>query len=184
MNKLKGAIAVFVLLVPFVANALPIVNTGLCDDGVNTCYTSIRNLEVGGLLYDVDWYSTGRLLSDLLISDPGVATFSGSPPSALAAASAINTVFNDDGNLFNTIDTDSSGFVGLWVVSNYTDVRFDFLVPFSSSDTVNGASRPIATRIGPFTIFTQVNTVPLPSSLLLLGLGIAGMGLVKRRKEI
>lgn len=187
-HKLRGVIVAIFLMAPLSVFALPIVNTGACVDGVDTCYTSIENLEVNGLLYDVDWYSSEVSFSDILISDPNVASFANDWQLAFEAANAINAVFNDDGNSHWTIDYGSVGFVGVWVVSGYTGSEVEYYSASSRLDRVNGRFTDPVSQMGPYGIFTQVQetvpTVPEPSSIALLGLGFAGFGLARRKRKV
>jgi hypothetical protein len=182
MQQIKLMIAALFLISPFAANADPIVTTGLCADGVNSCYTSIENLDIQGILYNVDWYTTPVVLSDLLVSDPGVAAFAGDSFLALAAANAINKAFNDAGLNLWTIETGTEGYSGLWIVSDIlADNTMDFQVAWSNYDQVNFLSGISISRTGPFAIFARTS-VPEPSTLALVGIGLLGLGLTRRRK--
>lgn len=158
-------------------HAMPIVTTGLCDDGASTCYTGIQNLDVGGSLYDVTWSDDSYAnLSTSGATAAGVSAFVGT---GLAddAANAINAAFNSAGNLYPTFDHGGSGWVATWVAASYVDNMVNVYVPFSTLDLVNPYLTSAAAN-GPYAIFTRAapTSVPEPAaaSLLLIGLVVLG----------
>jgi hypothetical protein len=158
-TKILGLLALALLAGPMAASAVTVAGNG-----------DITGLDVGGSLYDVTWHFGG--------SGPGpgdFALFDGNQPFAQSFMEAVLSAFN------------SAGFAG-------SDEQAIFGVDYAPLTGVvlqwNGSSFEIgdAPDHGPWGETTYAGwgaakEVPEPGTLALLGLGVLGLGMTRRRKK-
>jgi len=178
---------VAVLLSPMVANAIPILTFQDCGtssrlgDGTGqTCVSSISGLEVLGTIYDVEFQVT-----QFGIAFGGITpTFFGDNDGAIAAATALASLFDSIGGIHGT--TDGSDFLTWTLVPVSCDGGDCFV---QEANNIGGGQWQLSaggvgtqlTQTESWAIFTEV---PEPGTLALFGIGLAALGLTRRRRKV
>jgi len=183
-----GAVGIFLLSVTGTASASFIVS----DPGDSSVANGIRDLDIGGVFYDVD-FTQSRGIFDLVFGagDPPsgiVPTFYYDQAAAEAAATAIANAFIANG----TFDMVGVASLQAWEVQvpyryggnplNIIDNASWYINTSTAalhSDIFNRSSTPPS--YAGWATFTRV-AVPEPGTLALFGLGLLGMGLARRKR--
>lgn len=185
MNRLKTLVLICTLsLASMSVQAMAIVTQAPCENSALECATGIQNLVADGVFYDVAFkYDT---YSNLLVSDPGVATFEFQAGAANSAASAIVDALNLSG-LGQIFAGPSTGII------SFFSVEWLGIDPFPDGAVTSwtgaiGENCCLSTNRDPdrpdsWAIFTAAE-IPLsePGTLSLLAIGLLVVAWVRRRK--
>jgi PEP-CTERM motif-containing protein len=181
MRSALFGIASVLVVASVPAHAVPIVTTVACGT-THACATSILGLEVGGTEYDVTFSLDSY--NSVLATNPGVATFLGSPSLASAAALAMTNAFNSlaDPSLA-TFLTPTGGWGAAYIAQQQSGSTVGAQVAFSyfvhTVFTTAGATNDPR----PWAIFTPTSSVPEPGTLSLLTVGLLFAAGAKRRRS-
>ncbi len=181
--------ALLMVMGPLAANAVPIVLTAPCeDDTTRTCTLGIDNLAFMGMTFNVD-FLIDSYDSIFATSDP---FFFGDTTGADAAATAIAAALTDFSGIFGATGVGTLSSVILVATSTFQTINggrcaatdsagnwtFCLYAGTDSSAIFSGPDRYNA-----YAVFERGVAVPAPGTLALLGLGLAAMGLARRRKK-
>ncbi len=193
MTKTKTNILgmLVVLLSPLPAMAVPVVQTATCADTANLCATGITGLEVAGMVLTVSFVTGSSYNAVYADNDP---FFLGDADGSDAAQNAINAAFdgvifgvvgqgstqsrffipdlNDGARNFGEISINDSGSTD-WRLAGYsTDNAFDFAELEPDFYTA-------------YTLFELENvSIPEHGTLAILGFGLFGMAVARRKKQV
>lgn len=192
MRKLRFFLAALVFAVPFAANATIITFNGTAAEGGFTAFPAGNTYSEGGFtatsLSDRNFFLDNNYQSDLNGFDDDV--FDGDCVGCTVRFTA------DDGSLFNAIDVlvaqaaglGSLRFTGFFghggtISTDATGCGLGCIDLLDLSGFVGLAALEIQTT-ALFMVFDdlQLVKIPEPGTLALLGLGLVGIGMVRRRK--
>lgn len=180
MRQIRLLIAALILVVPFAATADPIALTGPCPEvTADTCFIEVEDVNVEGTLFDVSFVE--GVYDDVLAANPGVALFDGN----FALASIVAQVLDDAFRAVGLFGTQSpAGPNGGWAGADlaYNGSGGSLLVWTQLDLDVLNLSR--GTTAVNWMVFTPSVSVPEPGTVALFGLGLAGIGLTRRRKTV
>lgn len=181
MRSALFGIASVLVVASLPAHAVPIVTTVTCG-ATHNCATSILGLDVGGTEYDVTFSLDSY--NSVLSTNPGVATFLGSPSLASAAALAMTNAFNSlaDPSL-STFLTPTGGWGGAYIAQQQSGSTVGAQVAFTSFVHTVFTTASVTNDPRPWAIFRPTSSVPEPGTLSLLTVGLLFAAGAKRRRS-